>query len=96
MFPIAEELLARGHTGQRKDDILLPFLLPNLKNLFPNCKEHGLHVFGNYTANEGPVRIQYKRLVPINVFPEMKLCSLPKKNYNVRSPNSYTHISVTD
>jgi glycerol uptake facilitator-like aquaporin len=30
-----------------------------------------------YTANESPVRIQYKcLLVPIYVFPEMKLCSL--------------------
>ncbi len=28
------------------------------------------------TANEGPVRIQYKCLVPIYVFPEMKLCGL--------------------
>jgi hypothetical protein len=28
------------------------------------------------TANEGPVRIQYKYLVPCYVFPEMKLCSL--------------------
>jgi hypothetical protein len=28
------------------------------------------------TANEGPVRIQYKCLVPIYVFPETKLCSL--------------------
>ena len=28
------------------------------------------------TANEGPVRIQYKCLVSIYVFPEMKLCSL--------------------
>jgi hypothetical protein len=28
------------------------------------------------TANEGPLRIQYKCLVPIYVFPEMKLCSL--------------------
>ncbi len=26
-----------------------------------------------YTANEGPVRIQYKCLVPMYVFPEMKL-----------------------
>jgi hypothetical protein len=26
-----------------------------------------------YTANEGPLRIQYKCLVPIYVFPEMKL-----------------------
>jgi hypothetical protein len=29
-----------------------------------------------YTANEGPVRIQYKFLFPIYVFPEMKLRSL--------------------
>jgi hypothetical protein len=33
------------------------------------------------TTNEGPVRIQYKCLVPIYV-------------YNVLSPSSYTHISV--
>jgi hypothetical protein len=29
-----------------------------------------------YTANEGPVRIQYKCLVPIYAFPEMKLRGL--------------------
>jgi hypothetical protein len=29
-----------------------------------------------YTANEGPGRIQYKCLVSIYVFPDMKLCSL--------------------
>ncbi len=28
------------------------------------------------SANEGPMRIQYKWLVPIYVFPETKLCSL--------------------
>ncbi len=38
-----------------------------------------------YTANEGPLRIQYKCLVPIYVFPEMKLL-FPKQNYNVLSP----------
>ncbi len=27
-------------------------------------------------ANEGPVRIQYKCLVLIYIFPEMKLCGL--------------------
>jgi hypothetical protein len=48
-----------------------------------------------YTANEGLVRIQYKCLVPIYVFSEMKLL-FPKKNYNVLSPSSYTHISVRD
>jgi hypothetical protein len=45
------------------------------------------------TANEGPVRIQYKCLVPIYVFPVMKLL-FPKHNYNVLSPSSYTQISV--
>jgi len=48
-----------------------------------------------YTANEGPMRIQYKCLVPIDVFPEIKL-TFPKHNYNALSPSSYTHISVRD
>jgi hypothetical protein len=30
----------------------------------------------SHTANEGPVRIHYKCLVPIYAFQEMKLCSL--------------------
>ncbi len=42
-----------------------------------------------------PVSIQYKYLVPIYVFPEMKLF-FPKQNYNVLNPSSYTHISVRD
>jgi hypothetical protein len=45
------------------------------------------------TANEGPVRIQYKCMVPIYVFPKIKLL-FPKQNYNVLSPSFYTHISV--
>jgi hypothetical protein len=53
-----------------------------------------------YTANEGPVRIQYKCLVPIYCIYSQKLIGavslLPKQNYNVLSPNSYTHISVRD
>ncbi len=48
-----------------------------------------------YTANEGLVKIQYKCLVPIYVFPEMKLL-FPKQNYNALSPSSYIHISVRD
>jgi hypothetical protein len=48
-----------------------------------------------YTANEGPVRILYKCLVPIYVSPELKLL-FPKQNHNVLSPSSYSHISVTD
>jgi hypothetical protein len=46
-------------------------------------------------ANEGPVRIQYKCLVAIYVFPAMKLI-FPKQNYNVQSPSSYILISVRD
>jgi hypothetical protein len=43
-----------------------------------------------YSANKGPVRIQYKCLVPIYVFPGMKLL-FPKENYNLLSPSFYTH-----
>jgi hypothetical protein len=43
------------------------------------------------TANEGPVKILYKCLVPIYVFPEMKLL-FPKQDYNV--PSSYTHKEI--
>ncbi len=46
-------------------------------------------------CNEGPVRIQYKCLVPIYVFLEMKLL-FPEQNYNVLSPKSYRPISVRD
>jgi hypothetical protein len=55
------------------------------------------HEYRNWdcTENEGPVRIQYKCLVPIYVFSEIKLL-FPKHNYNVLSPSSYTHISVRD
>jgi hypothetical protein len=51
-----------------------------------------------FTVYEGPARIHYKCLVPIYVFQEMKLCSLliSKQNFNVLSPNSYTHISVRE
>jgi hypothetical protein len=48
-----------------------------------------------YTTNEGPMRIQYKCLVLIYVFPEMDLL-FPKQNYDVLSPSSYTRISVRD
>jgi hypothetical protein len=36
------------------------------------------------------MRIQHKCLVPIYVFPEMKLL-FPKQNFNVLSPSSYTY-----
>jgi hypothetical protein len=47
------------------------------------------------TANERRVRIQYKCLVPIYVFPEIKQL-FPKQKYDIRSPDSYTHIFVRD
>ncbi len=47
-------------------------------------------VLRSSTANEGPMRIQYKCLVPIYVFPKKKLL-FPRQNYNVLSPSSYTH-----
>jgi hypothetical protein len=50
---------------------------------------HWLAAHQFHTANEGPVRIQYKWLVAIYVFPEMKLL-FPKQNYNVLSPRSYS------
>jgi hypothetical protein len=48
-------------------------------------------VFHNHTANEGPVRIQNKCLVPIYIFLEIKLL-FPKQNHNILSPSSYTLI----
>jgi hypothetical protein len=48
-----------------------------------------------HTANEGRVRIQYKCLVPIYVFPEMKLL-FPKQNYTVLLLSSYIHVPVSD
>ncbi len=42
-------------------------------------------IYVHCTANEGPVRIQYKCVVPIYVFPEMKLL-FSKQNYNVSFP----------
>ncbi len=51
--------------------------------------------FASHTANEGLMRIQYKCLVPIYVFQEMKLL-FPKQNYNILSLSSYTNVSVRD
>ncbi len=57
---------------------------------------HAICLTSHYTANEGPVRIQYKCLVPIYVFPEIKLL-FPKQNYNMLPPSSFTHtVSVRD
>jgi hypothetical protein len=48
-------------------------------------------MMATHTANGRPMKILYKCLVPIYVFPEMKMF-FPKQNYNVLSPSSYTHI----
>jgi hypothetical protein len=51
-----------------------------------------------YTSNEGRARIQYECLVPIYVFPEMKLLGLVVSKIelfsNVLSPNFHIHVSV--
>jgi hypothetical protein len=61
----------------------------------PLFQEHLLADKGFHSANEGPVRIQYKCPVPIYELPKMKLL-FPKQNYNVLSPRSYARISVRD
>ncbi len=46
-------------------------------------------LFACYTANEGPVRIQYKCLVPFMYSQKLNCAAFlfPKQNYNVLSPN---------
>jgi hypothetical protein len=53
-----------------------------------------LCIFPRYTANEGPVRIQYKCQVSIYEFPLMKLF-FPKQNHNVLSPCSYRDLYIS-
>jgi hypothetical protein len=64
------------------------------------CKKTSYSSFRLYTANEGPVRIQYKCLVPIYVFPEMKLCVLliskTKLQYSLSQFHIHVHVSVSD
>jgi hypothetical protein len=54
--------------------------------------------FGSsYTTNEGPVTIQYKCLVLIYVFPEIKLSSLVISKTELYLPLSFhIHLSVSD
>jgi hypothetical protein len=47
------------------------------------------------TANEGPVRIQYKCLLPIYVFPEMKLLFPKTQLYIFLSP-SFLHLYICE
>ncbi len=56
-------------------------------------------VHRTHTTNEGPGRILYKCLVPIYVFPEMKLGGLVISQTKLPCSDSqllYTHISVRD
>jgi hypothetical protein len=67
--------------------------------LFPE-KEYikGIYV-AVHTANEGSERFQYKGLVLVYVFQEIKKCAaslLPKQDYYVVSPNFHTHVPVSD
>ncbi len=69
------------------------------KNSRNSCKWQKCYAeLFTYTANEGPGRIQYKCLVPIYVFPKMKLRGslFPKHNYNILSPNFHIHVSVSN
>ena len=43
-----------------------------------------------------PVRIQYKCLVSHLCIPRKETINFQKENYNVLSPSSYTHISVSN
>jgi hypothetical protein len=53
---------------------------------------------GWYTANEEPVRIQYKCLVLISVLPEMKLLGLViyRTELNILSPNFHIQVSESN
>jgi hypothetical protein len=65
--------VAAGGGGERK--------LKSIK--FCDCKLFSLH------CKKRAGEIQYKCLIPVYVFPEMK------QNYNVLSPNFHIHVSVS-
>jgi hypothetical protein len=89
-FPasICDVYLIRGCIHCNENPIYV-FLFWELRGLSPNfhiqVSESNLYI--------SRIRIQYKCLVPIYVFPEMNLL-FPKQNYNALTPISYTHISV--
>ncbi len=55
-----------------------------------------LFLWDYLTANEGPLRIKYKCLVPVPRNETGRPCHFPKKIYNVLSPNFHIHVSVSD
>jgi hypothetical protein len=75
--------MLRGAGMQNVNDYVKTKKILNLEYFFGDATVH--------TANEEPVRIQHHCLVPIYVFPEMKLL-FPKQNYNVLSPSVPTLI----
>ncbi len=80
---MSQYMLSNVHTLIKKQMIGFVFHTKNSWN------------YSNHTANDGPVTIQFKRLVPIYIFPEIRLL-FPKQNYNILPPSSYTHLSVSD
>ncbi len=76
----------------------------------PNNNKNGnildifaLEIKGNFpfnrwcTANEGPVRTQYKFMVPIYVLPETKLHGFVISNFfNVQSPMQFPHSCICE
>ncbi len=83
--------LAGGYDNYLPDSTLSPsqglriWLLDIPQTAIDTC----ILCFSPPIAKEVSVTIQYKCLVPIYVFPELKLLSL-KQNYNVLSPSSFS------
>ncbi len=90
----------RGGGGALKHDIMYIFNRGFRKKKSRNsCKWQKCYAeLFTYTSNEGPVRIQHKCLVPIYLFPKIKLRGslFPKQNYHVLSPNFHIHVSVSN
>ena len=86
------------HVMAHVDYLNVSSMVCNSFNIFPHFWKIiliTLYCLHSYTAKEGLVRIQYKRLVPMYVFPKMKLL-FPKQNYNVLSPSFQIYVSVSD
>ncbi len=84
-FDIPSWLWGQGLGGQ--DSPATGVVLDNKERRSEKYKGHlqfshfNCGCFNIYTANEEPVRIQYKCLLPIYVFPEMKLCTVQPRYF---------------
>jgi hypothetical protein len=67
-------------------------------NSYMSCRRVFLCFSLLYSANEGPVIIQYKLLVLVYVFQKRNCVAslFPNQNYNVLSPSFHIHVSVSD